>query len=160
MDEPATILTLHGRAVAPGEVGPALAAAARPQSLVRCGGLVYRAALQAGRLHVAVGPAFVEGVRQYHFELPLPADDRYPVGGCINPNGTISLLFRVPRGDAAADGQFRRRCVAVARFLVSSGVAGSLRLEDATRRLLEEAAVFSSAPPTLAALAGQSLEGE
>jgi hypothetical protein len=149
---------LNGSEAGPAELARLAHAFADTRRLTAQGGLLFRAAVVDGALLLGVLPAFADGTKRYHYEIPLPAEPRFPLLGTVTPDGAFSLLFR-PRArvlNAAERAGYGDVCVLVARCMLASGYRGPGRLDSATRLLFAETSLFAPEVETLHALAGQA----
>ena len=123
------------------------------QALALGGGLLLRAGWAGETLAAAAEPNFVNGNRNYHYDMKLHADDGPRLAGDLRPSGEVALLPQLPAPPAppalpADTESLRRLCRTLARALIDSGLPGGLPLAPLSRQaLLESARPGSKLPP-------------
>ena len=122
-------------------------------------GYLFNSSISDNCLCLGLLPYFIDGQRTYHYDIDLSVKGKCILFGFINPNETISLLFK-PRKDTyngtflpgIAD-IFSDNYIRFARFLVENGFSGSFELDFSTKNLLEETKLFEDTPSTVKELA-------
>jgi hypothetical protein len=120
------------------------------------GGVLIKAATCDRELLLHVQPNFINGLRAYHHDLPLPADADAALTGHLDPNGRLALIPLSPAG--LAEGRIdpasaKRLYAAVARALLDAGLPGRCPIAPASSAAIVETGIARCEPATLAQLA-------
>ncbi len=141
-------LVLNGETVKAAIISKMIYAFGSPDILKSCGGYIFTYRKHKNISYLGVKPAIIAGQRSNHYDLDSGPDTKIYLTGSINPNGDISLLFKISKKELNEKNKFELKNLYIqfARLLIENKYKGPGKLEWITKKIIEESELFSPVP--------------
>ncbi len=112
------------------------------------GGYIFTFRIHNNVQYMGIKPAIIEGQRSNHFNLNAGPDTKIFLTGNINPNGEISLLFKIAKKEMNNKiiSELKELYIQFASLLIKNNYQGEGKLEWITKKILEESQLFQPVP--------------
>lgn len=121
------------------------------QWLTTRGGALFKAAFTGKGFHLSVLPILVEGERTHHYDILLDKGCTFILIGSINTRGEFRILIKPssqPLSEAEQEG-YRKSYQALGAFLKKHGLKSRAPLDDISKQVIRETALFDPVPEDL-----------
>ena len=144
-------LVLNGETIKTTQITKMVYAFGNPDILKSCGGYILTYRKQGDILYLGVKPAIIDGQRSNHYDLQSGPDTKIYITGSINPNGELSLLFKIPKKELSKKNKLKLKelYIQFARLLIENRYEGLGKLDWITKKIIEESKLFSPAPKSI-----------
>ena len=144
-------LIINGEAAKTKTISKMIHAFYNPVLLSSCGGYIFTYRRHNNILYIGVKPAIIEGQRSNHFDLDAGPETKVFLTGNINPNGEISLLFKISKINLNEKTKLdlKELYIQFSSLLINHNYKGPGKFEWITKKMIEESALFSPVPMTI-----------
>ncbi len=131
--------------------------------LKKKGGYLFKSSLNKTDFHIGIIPVLIEGERSHHYDIKLDYEDEYEFTGFFNTDGTIGILFSLPKQlnmteNISVKIDFLEKIKIIytetADLLIKNGLSERMKLDWISRKIIDEADLFEPIPEFLGNLAG------
>lgn len=140
---------LNGKKSNDNELEIMVKALSDPNIIAEKGGFLFKSRLSNKNLSLGVIPSFLNGQRQYHYNIEMNTDSLTLVGS-INPNMSITIMFKIDKKYSAEDfivqhaEEYRQQYAVLASFLTDFSFPASVILDDISVQLINKLGISSS----------------
>jgi hypothetical protein len=115
------------------------------------GGYIYTFRIHNNNTYMGIKPSIIDGQRSNHYNLVAGPETKVFLTGGINPNGEISLLFKISEKELTNELKFqlKEHYIQFADLLITNKYNGKGNLEWISRKMLEESQLFFPIPNTI-----------